>query len=961
MRKWFETLSVAFAVLLGAGTVYAQNAQISGTLKDQSGGVLPGVSVTAKNDATGLTRSTVTEADGQYRVAALPPGEYSLRAELSGFGIEERHSIVLVIDQNAIIDFVLKPAALSESVTVQGETPIVDTTKSDVSTAVSSAQIQDLPVASRRWIDLAMLTPGTSQDNIRGFFYRGNVNIGGGTREYSNGFVVDGVNNTWAEMGEPRQNFAMDAIQEFKVSTSNYKAEYGLATGGLLTVVTKSGTNQLHGSGLMFFRDASITAKEYFQTTKPDYRRYQYGGTVGGPIIQNRTHFFGAYEGTKENQFFTVNARGIWPQYEGTFKSAQDRWTYNVKVDHQLSATQNVFVRWGAENEYRPIITTGGRTTPSASFDFGVPRQSLVGSHTWVLSGRTLNDIRFQYAYSKYQVAPPYSHGDWAAGDFEARLPFCTPVYSYPSIVVGGCGNAQMGPEHRYEFKDDFSHLMQAFGGSHQWKSGFDFSVIPFEGDNTNSPDGSWTFQKDAVYNPADPTTWPTQYTNSLPTYANIPTKTMAAYLQDDWRVRDGLTFNLGVRYDVQYGAFNEDVPGLLAKIQDKLGRNGSFPVDPSVIPQPRSGRGDRNNFGPRVGVAWDPQNNGITNIHAAYGMFYDNMRTLQNFGELTWPQSQTIIISKPDFNDPLAGKSRDAYLSTAPPNISVESNATVSPYAHQFDIGINRLVTSEIAATIDFSIVSRYSDRDTVDVNLPDPVTRVRPYPQFGRVSFWQSTADNTYRALLLKIEKRMTHNYQFLASYTLAKAQDNGFLNSEADYYGYQRIERYGTADRRHRLVVSGILALPGQAQISAIGDFRSSLPFSPSSGLDLNGDGYTGDLPAGVFPGSGCRSLNLEGVNAFRASRGLTSVSNVDCPGFSNVDLRFSKFFRFGGTHQIEFIAQLFNVFNRANFSTPGTSITAANDASGRPLFGQSTSLLANINAPSRQAEFALRYKF
>ena len=131
-----------------------------------------------------------------------------------------------------------------------GDAPIVDTTASTVSTSVTNEQIQDLPVASRRWIDLAMLTPGMSQDNIRGFFYRGNVNIGAGTREYSNGFVVDGVNNTWAQMGEPRQNFAMDSIREFKVSTSNYKAEYGLATGGLLTVVTKSGTNELHGSGV---------------------------------------------------------------------------------------------------------------------------------------------------------------------------------------------------------------------------------------------------------------------------------------------------------------------------------------------------------------------------------------------------------------------------------------------------------------------------------------------------------------------------------------------------------------------------------------------------------------------------------------------------------------------------------------------------------------------------------------
>ena len=387
MRMLIRSVVAVLALLGGSGAVFAQNAQISGTLKDQSGGVLPGVTVTAKNLATGLTRSAVSEPSGDYRVPALPPGTYSITAELQGFGRETRPDIVLIIDQDAVINFTLKPAAVTEAVTVTGESPIVDTTKSDVSTSVSTQQIQDLPVASRRWIDLAMLTPGTSQDNIRGFFYRGNVNIGGGTREYSNGFVVDGVNNTWAEMGEPRQNFAMDAIQEFKVSTSNYKAEYGLATGGLLTVVTKSGTNQLHGSGLLFVRDSRITAEEFPQklldkqqnvsegTNEPKYHRYQYGGTIGGPIVHNKTHFFLAYEGTKEQQNFTINTNGIWPQYEGVFPSKQTRWTYNAKVDHQLSPSQSVFFRWGAEDEYRPIITTGGRTTPSASFDFGVPRQ----------------------------------------------------------------------------------------------------------------------------------------------------------------------------------------------------------------------------------------------------------------------------------------------------------------------------------------------------------------------------------------------------------------------------------------------------------------------------------------------------------------------------------------------------------------------------------------------------------
>ena len=276
MRTWIRSVAVLVLLAASVGTAYAQNAQFTGTLKDASGGVLPGVTVTAKNQDTGLIRTAVTDGVGRYRLPALPPGTYTVTAELAGFATETRSDIGLVIDQTSAIDLILKPATLSEAVTVMGETQIVDTTASAVSTSVSNQQIQNLPVASRRWIDLAMLTPGTSQDNIRGFFYRGNVNVGGGAREYSNGFIVDGVNNTWAEMGEPRQNFAMDSIREFKVSTSNYKAEYGLATGGLVTVVSKSGTNQMHGSGLLFVRDDSLTARTVFESKRPDFKRYQY-------------------------------------------------------------------------------------------------------------------------------------------------------------------------------------------------------------------------------------------------------------------------------------------------------------------------------------------------------------------------------------------------------------------------------------------------------------------------------------------------------------------------------------------------------------------------------------------------------------------------------------------------------------------------------------------------------------
>jgi carboxypeptidase family protein len=973
MPKWLVGLIVVVSCVR-AGSAYAQNAQVTGVVKDSTGAVLPGATVTARHVETGFTRTAVTESAGEYRLPSLPPGPYSVSVEMQGFNGETRPDIILVIDQTAIINFSLKLATVSETVTVTGESPIVDVTRSDVSTSISSEQIQGLPTASRRWVDLAMLTPGTSQDNIRGQFYRGNVNIGAGTREYSNMFYVDGVNNTWAEMGEPRQNFAMDAIQEFKVSTSGYKAEYGLATGGVLTVVTKSGTNLFKGSGLFFLRDESLTAEEYFQkqndvvknlppgTSKPDYRRYQYGGTFGGPIVKDRTHFFFAYERTDEDQYFTVNANNLFPQYEGVVKSAQYRWTYNLKVDHQLSSRQSLFFRWGAEDEYRPVVTAGGRTAASASFDFAVPRQSAVLGHTTVLSDRALNDFRFQYAYSKYEVAPPYSHLDAEPGDFESRLPYCTPVFTYPSIIIGGCGNAQMGPEHRVQFKDEFSYLMRAWGGKHQWKTGFDFSYIPFEGDLTNSPLGSWSFPKDAPYNAADPTTFPTQFTQSLPTYANIPVTTYAMYLQDDFQVGPGLILNLGVRYDRQIGSYNEDLSDLLGKIQDKLGRGGTFPLDVSVV-QPPGKRGDPNNFGPRIGFAWDPNVSGVMNIHGAWGMFYDNMRTLQNFNELTWPQAQQIIINRPSFPDALQGQSRSQFVSTAPPNITVQDNNVVSPYAHQVNAGVTRSLGNTLAVTADVTLVYRYSDRDTVDLNLPDPVTRAKVYPQFGRVTFWQSTRDNTYKALLLKVDKRMARNVQFLASYTLSKADDIGFTNWLGDQYGYVKISQPGAADRRHRLVTSGIFRLPADTQMSVIADFRSSLPFNPTSVLDLNNDGYaTNDLPAGVLPYSGCRGLNMDALNAFRTSRALTSVSQIDCPTWANVDIRASKFFQITRSHRIEVLAQLFNVFNRANFDVAQGSITLGNDAvTGRPLFGTVNRLVQYINAPSRQAEFAVRYQF
>ena len=210
-------------------------------------------------------------------------------------------------------------------------------------------------------------------------------------------------------------------------------------------------------------------------------------------------------------------------------------------------------------------------------------------------------------------------------------------------------------------------------------------------------------------------------------------------------------------------------------------------------------------------------------------------------------------------------------------------------------------MIGRDFGVTADVIFVQRKSDRDTVDLNLPDPVTRVRPYPQFARVNYWQPTADNNYRALLLKFERRFSDRYQYLASYTLSKSEDDSFQNVYGDRYGFFKEQYPGQADRRHRLVVSGIVQMPWDLQVSAIGDFRSSLPMNPTSSIDINADGYAIDLPAGVTRFSGCRDLNLGAINAFRQGRNLPAVNDVACPGFANVDLRLPKSFAFGAAQE------------------------------------------------------------
>jgi outer membrane receptor protein involved in Fe transport len=947
-------LLLVACVALTPARILAQGAgaAIEGVAVDAQGGTLPGVAVTLRNDETGVVRTAVTDAAGRYRLPSLTPGRYVLKAELQGFTTVEVTDVVISIGLELRHDFTMEIQALQETVTVTGVSPIVDTTRSEVAGLVTQQQIETLPVNTRQFLNLALLMPGTSQDGGRAFY--NNVTIGAGATFYSSAFLVDGVTNTWAEQGEPRQNFPQAAVREFKVNTTQFKAEYGLATGGLVTVVTKSGTNAFRGEGFEYFRDKSLNAFNKFEEQrheqlgepKPGFRRNQFGLSVGGPIVRDRMHFFGAFERTQTDEFFTVNTGRpeFYSAVEGTFPRPSHTNLYLGRIDHQFNTEQTLFVRYAQEDEKKTCFQCGGTVAANSGFDQTIPRRAVAAGHTWVASPRVVNDFRFQFAYAMYQIAPAGTPIFTDIGKFpEERLQYIQRRFQFPSLRYGG-NFGELGPEHRTQFRDDLTWNVSA---AHDMKFGFDFSHIPFADDTLINIPGTYTFAADQLFNPNDPSTVanlrnPITFTASIPAVYNaVPTQHYAFYVQDDWRVRNNLTLNLGLRYDRQLGSFNEDLDP------------ASFPrAIPFIDPD---SRGDRNNFGPRVGFAWDVKSNGDSVVRGGAGVYYDNIRTLVNFGEWRNLAQFSIIIPNPPYPDPYLGQDPLSFASTAPPDITILSNEFVNPYSQQYNLGFTQQVMTDLAVHVDGVYTYVLRDRKDVDIN-PRGAGGVRPLPEWGRIFETQSIGKLQYRALFVRVDKRYSRRHQLLLSYTLANSEDNNPAVRVTNQNDWAADWGPSNVERRHTLVASGAVLLPYDITLGAVWTLRSGLPFSALAGRDLNGDGFTTDYVPGTTRNQGGRDLDLAAVNAFRAANGRSAIpdSQIESTRFNSVDMRASKSFSIGGDRKIEVLGQVFNVFGSDNLDAPfsgGRVTNALSDSFGRILTAR----------PRQQAELGIRVVF
>ena len=975
-RRLLSAVLIFLAVLIGLGpstraAAQTTNGVITGIISDAQGGVLPGVTVTLRNAETGLTRSIVTDVDGRYRVGGLPPGRYQLNAELQGFGPIEVMDIVLTVGSEVAQNVTLQLQGVQESVSVTAEAPIIETAKVEVSGVITQEQMQMLPLATRQPMDLALLMPGTNQDAVRP--RKANSNIGAGAFTNGSALLVDGVWNKEGNTGEPRQDFPQAAIREFKVYVSQSPAEYGWTAGGAVSFATKSGTNLFTGEAFEYFRHKSLNAQDPFEkaagSAEPDFSRHQFGGAFGGPVVRDRVHFFTAAERTKNNLSKTVIVQ--LPQYYGHFNGAFPSPEYNNMVftrgDVQISQNQTFFARYAWQDS---DFTCEGCSSSSAQPFFGAggiqqKRYSLVGAHTWVLSPRVLNEVRGQWTNYHFRQHPAGVRPveDLFDNSIERTAPL-TPTYNFPSLTWGSSANFYTTQLSR-QLRND----MTISTGAHTWKFGVGGQSLSIHGDNRPSL-GTWTIVADQPFNPDQLSSFVpipgsvSQFASGslLPLPVYNPNVMWDGYVEDEWRVRQNLTLQLGLRYEYQAKVFNQGVD-----INDR----NIFPTTGTATQIPYvdfSKRGDNDNFGPRLGVAWDVKGNAQSVVRAGYGIYYNPMNIQIKAAELENFRRPTATIANPSYPDPYGGRDPLSFVSTAPQNIALSANDLENLESRAYTVGLSQELTSTLAIHVDGVYNEMTKVPMAIDINpRSGGTTGARPLPQFGRILQTQSIGFADYKALLARLEKRFDNRYMYMISYTLMDSKglvNNSNGGTQSTVTHSEDINRDlgpNNNDRRHTLVTSGAVLLPYDINLSGVVTFRSTLPFSGLAGLDLNGDANNTDYAPGTTRNMFNRGTNAEAlalVNAWRATRppnalnprGLAPIdeSQIDTNEFFSVDLRVTKAFVVTDRQRIEVIGQVFNLLNRTNLLPVWTTNTLSN------VFGTITSA-SNM----RQAEVALRF--
>src|SRR4051812_19557996 len=925
---------------------------ITGRIVDQQGAAIPGATVTAKNADTGLTRSEISDAEGVYRLNALPVGAYDITAELQGFNAAPRKQIAVNVSQTITLDFTMSVAALAESVTVTGATPMVETTSSSVGAVVDLRRVESLPLNGRQFANLAATIPGVGlgfhSDPTKSTQYSPQINGGNGRNV---NYQIDGGDNNDDTVGGLLQQFPLEAIDQFNFITQRFKAEYGRSNGGVMNIVTKSGTNDYHGSVIEFFRDKTLNATTTTEATagsgKQDYRRNQYGGSFGGPLVHDRLQFFAALERTGQETKQTVNTLGLFPALDGVYPTPYSETLFSGKATANLSPAQYLTVRYGFNQNSQPY----GAASNSTPDDWGLSHNrfnSVNLNHNWVLGGARLNEFIFQFADFGNQITANSNN----------------PYQIFPNTVTTGqsINTPQTTEQRKFQFRDDFSWHASGTGLGHDFKTGVNFINEPHLFITFNTAKGivQYTHLDNTITGPIQQV-----QVSDGNSFANLPTKQYAVYLQDDWRVSNRVTFNLGVRYDFVSGVqFDQSANPNFVTLQ-AAGAAGRFANVIGMEDFGKTPQNDRNNIQPRAGVAWDVRGNGRDVVRGGWGIYTDFGYTNSNglfagadalspgFGPV-FQATNTAGLRNRDgslyqVGQPTANLTNEITNPGHPLVGQIVSPRLQQPEQWQTNAGISHQLSDSMVVSGDYV----HADGKNLNVRAylntrPDGGPRrfadLALSPNTGSLRPAVSRGKSRYDAMILSLRQRMTKGVDFTVAYTLANSKSNiGTASDELNAINIQDARdpfdapvQFGPTlrtDARHRMSASAVIALPAGFQLSPFWIFRSALPVNSQLGYDANNDANNDDITTRAFaynPDDPSHPIDIGACTTINCSRGYR---------FSQVNVRLSKSFSVGGHARAEAIAEVFNLFNNANPVFPTAN-------AGSPQF-QGASLVPNAN--------------
>ena len=861
---------ILLVVWIGAGPAAAQStfATLSGVVFDAQRAVLTGASVTMTNLDTGGERSTTSDAMGTFRLAGLVPGRYALRLARDGFAPATPVTITLTVGQEARIETVLRVASINQSVTVEA-TRVAGTepTRTVLGRTFTDREIDALPVPGRDFTTLATLTPGVLPD----------LNQGGGSAPNLTGFataaqmgrnntiLVDGLSHDDAMPGAMRGIVSLDAVKEFVVSTNGVAAEYGQASGAVVNVVTRSGTNTASARGFYYHRDDAWDATPGSaklavpQVDKTRLGQNIYGASAGGPIVRNRAFFFGSLEHYQRDTDHIVTSPDLQLFRPGEDSRLPQR-TRNPnvlgRVDARLSPGNSLIARYRFDDSTatnRFIEADVRLGTAERAHDLIRRDQDLAMINTQVV-GSGFNELRVLFGRRFVDL------------NVDAHCGTACPELNYPTIRLGKSFNLpQRRTEDRWQIADTFTRLLTGRTGQHMVKGGADVSFVRDDNFFPLNFAGTYTFPQSLPFDATDASTYPTQFTsNAGSPNVDLKNNMYAAFLQDQWRPSSRLTFNGGLRWDY------EDAPGISR---------------------------DRNNLAPRLGISYDVTGSARTIVRASYGHYYDQVYLLVAREVEQAAGVAQVRINNPGYPDPLGPNPNRTGPTRFIPSATRYGARMKTPLAAEATIGVQRELGARTVVAVDGVWARGWHLLAARDLNYPDlnDSGRRRPDPNFQVIRAYETRGNSWYSGLQASLKRQHSAGYSYYVAYTFASSERDteDFRFMPQDQRDYAADRGPGVNDSRHRLATSFTMVLPFALRLAGVVTARTALPYNVTTGGDDNRDSFpTTDRPVGVTRNSG---------------RG---------DPFWQSDVRISRTFKVQGV-RVEVLAEVFNIANHRNW--------------------------------------------